>query len=175
VISSVLNLSKTLNTGKPMSLDALRATTHELGKLAASCDMPPAGKCVIAEIHVYEPHVTRDGETEWRKINIDKDHFSAEVLGVNPDGAKQKAALIKNIGDLMKPPAIERAQAMDLARDAINQPTVHAAVAQAFDPAADVAALQNLPVYRPRTRLLDCLFPRPKVANTAIIGPSVSQ
>jgi hypothetical protein len=175
VINSVNNLSKTLRT-TPTSTNvtALLGALKDTLQAAAKADTPPPNSCITAEIHVYEPHLTPDGDMVWRKINCDNEHFTGMVLGTDPKGAAKRADLLNGFKNVVDSAGFQKAIALDSVNATGAQVSPAQAFQQAFDPAPDLAVLQA-PLPQTRKRLWDCLFPHSKLANKVVNGPTVAQ
>jgi hypothetical protein len=188
VISSVANLSKNLQQGgeKQQSYEDLGRFYKQM--MDACRDARPVNaQTITAEIHVFEPFVTQDGQTEWRQINPSAVCFADRLLGQSDFGPQTRiapeqahAAAMSIITTVAKADGDARAAraAADAQSRALFALQTGAAVASppviAGENAAALQAL-NPPVPASKHPWLDWLCgKRPQTTTKSVIGPTTA-
>ena len=175
IINSVANLSKNLQAGggKPSNdvRDFLNYAEHVYEMTQR--EVPAPGECVQAEIHVYEPHVTPDGDSEWREINCGHTDFAARCLAAAPRTAcvPPPAVPVVTMQD------IKDLRALEMRADAPATDILRLAAQGTFDPAhaqVDKAAVQALapPIPQKRCGFFGRLFGHRRLVNGEVNGPT---
>jgi hypothetical protein len=172
IINSVADLSKTLQTGPaggasgPALETMLRHNAQILEKLAQ--EKPVDNPSIVAEIHVYEPHLTPEGAMEWREINCGHTDMSGQCVATTPRvDAKSLAPLLFTPADFKD--VFSRQDAKSAIQYTVGNP---------FDPAfaqTDKAALQALapPAPQQRPGLFGWLCHPKQLTNSTVTGPTV--
>jgi hypothetical protein len=184
VINSAANLSKTLGTGNGTAalLEQMNAHTRMMMDYLRA-EVPVKEQIVQAEIHVYEPHVTPDGGTEWREITCPDKIFTAVLPGCTPAGTPMKAVsgfTPDERNSLFNNLKAHQDNVITLAGIAQQNDNTRmgTAVQGLLSPSAaavEQSALQAITPPPPRKCWCDWFCcPPPKVSNTTVAAPTVA-